>query len=513
MFKQAAYVLQSALANEIQKTVLKATTAEENFPKQKHLEEILRRIEEGPETIQIIVTYLDKRIREKSWMVVLKCLIIVRKMLAEGGRETASVIRNNYRFLNLSDWTDDSSPNAVRYSRILRNFARYLNDVCLTMLDLPLRVDCWDAFNAPVVLKSMTVDEMTDKTNRLFQALASLLACPFSEVHLTAPEERRADVITSLFLISLKDALGMYSILESARLIILDVFFDLRKSTAELLLKLLQEFDESTHTLSAMCKLARDLSPQYRDALPDIHPVSHGLISKLQDHVDSLHADHDDSGDVPVVDLSTLLNQDEMLPSTLEVFTDATRQPTQPQKHQDFFDLFQNQPQQPSQPQQSSQPQAGFQSNPFTSNQAFFQTNFAAPAATPAPSTNTPNGAEMFFASGNNATAFPAATGFNNNTQFAAAPPSINGAFGNNPNNNGFAAPFPTTSFDHFFGNFAASTPAPTAQQMPPQQWQAQPFSTQQPQQPIYDDFNPRRSAAQTTVTQNPNNNLAQFFS
>eukprot|EP00298_Acanthocystis_sp_HF-20_P002264 c12699_g3_i1.p1 GENE.c12699_g3_i1~~c12699_g3_i1.p1 ORF type:complete len:485 (-),score=197.14 c12699_g3_i1:38-1435(-) len=349
------------VGNDLQKAVLNATGSDEALPRDIYIEAILRKLHDGDvKELRMLVDYLDKRLKEKNWVIVLKTLLVIRKLLVDQDRNIARSISSSSILLDINEKCDESSRLGVKKSIILEQYAAYLHQMASAMLYVGVGPDHWDSLTAREI-RRFPLPDLHEKAKKLQLAMSALLKCQFEEITLKTPQQMRTegDLMMSLFLISLKDLLGLYSVLEEIRLVLLDGFFKTNKSDARTALTILTTFDDSTHSLASLCQMVRSFSSDYAEALPEIKPVSHTLFSTLRGHVDSLE-EVEDPEKVPVADLTSLLSKEEFPLQKLHVDT-TNNQET------DFFQTQQN-------TQQTSNTQ--FQNNSTNNKETNFFSDF-----------------------------------------------------------------------------------------------------------------------------------------
>ncbi|KAL3651612.1 hypothetical protein CASFOL_004614 [Castilleja foliolosa] len=116
--------------------VVKATRHEEHPPEDRHISEILSLTSYSHSLVSACVAIIARRLdRTKNWVVALKALVLVHRLLARGGRAYEQEIffstRHGTRFLNMSDFRDASTSSygkSCDYSAFVRTYALYLDE-------------------------------------------------------------------------------------------------------------------------------------------------------------------------------------------------------------------------------------------------------------------------------------------------------------------------------------------------------------------------------------------------
>ena len=204
-----AKVGSSASLSDLEVAVVKATRHEEYPPDERYIREILNLTTYSRTFVSSCVSTISRRLNKtKNWVVALKALMLIQRLLAEGDtayeQEIFFATRRGTRLLNMSDFRDTSGKtNAWDYSAFVRTYGLYLDE------QLEFRVqgrrgkqigygyhveeeedggessgeggDGGGASKAIVVrgtpLREMKIEKIFSKINHLMQLLERFLAC------------------------------------------------------------------------------------------------------------------------------------------------------------------------------------------------------------------------------------------------------------------------------------------------------------------------------------------------
>lgn len=113
--------------------IVKATRHEEQPAEERHVREILSLTSYSRAYISSCVSTLSRRLNKtRNWIVALKTLILIQRLLTEGDpayeQEIFFATRRGTRLLNLSDFRDASQSNSWDYSAFVRTYALYLDE-------------------------------------------------------------------------------------------------------------------------------------------------------------------------------------------------------------------------------------------------------------------------------------------------------------------------------------------------------------------------------------------------
>ncbi|KAH6803246.1 hypothetical protein C2S51_034692 [Perilla frutescens var. frutescens] len=119
-------------APDLEVLVVKATTHDNGAADDKYAKEILNLMSHSRGYVSACVSAVSKRLSKTSdWIVALKALMLMHKLLNEGGavfrQEVMFASRRGARVLNMADFRDDSHPNSWDHSAFVRAYALCLD--------------------------------------------------------------------------------------------------------------------------------------------------------------------------------------------------------------------------------------------------------------------------------------------------------------------------------------------------------------------------------------------------
>ncbi|KDP37487.1 hypothetical protein JCGZ_05926 [Jatropha curcas] len=128
-----AKVGNSASLSDLDVAIVKATRHEEHPAEERHIREILCLTSYSRVYISACVNTLSRRLNKtKNWIVALKTLVLIQRLLTDGDpayeQEIFFATRRGTRLLNMSDFCDGSKSNSWDYSAFVRTYALYLDE-------------------------------------------------------------------------------------------------------------------------------------------------------------------------------------------------------------------------------------------------------------------------------------------------------------------------------------------------------------------------------------------------
>ncbi|KAL8498781.1 hypothetical protein ACS0TY_021926 [Phlomoides rotata] len=122
----------SNLAPELEVAIVKATGHDDDPASEKYIREILQLISYSRGYLSACVVAVSKRLgKTRDWIVALKCLMLIHRLLNEGDavfqQEIMYATRRGSRLLNMSDFRDEAHSNSWDHSAFVRTYALYLD--------------------------------------------------------------------------------------------------------------------------------------------------------------------------------------------------------------------------------------------------------------------------------------------------------------------------------------------------------------------------------------------------
>ncbi|KAL2236213.1 UNVERIFIED_CONTAM: putative clathrin assembly protein [Sesamum indicum] len=122
----------SNMAPELEVAIVKATSHDDDPASEKYIREILQLTSYSHGYVSACVVAVSKRLgKTRDWIVALKCLMLIHRLLNEGDavfqQEIMFATRRGTRLLNLSDFRDEAHSNSWDHSAFVRTYAMYLD--------------------------------------------------------------------------------------------------------------------------------------------------------------------------------------------------------------------------------------------------------------------------------------------------------------------------------------------------------------------------------------------------
>lgn len=122
----------SNIAPELDVVIVKATSHDDDPAEERHIREILNLTSSSRGYVSACIAAVSKRLgKTRDWIVALKTLMLVHRLLADGDPsfhfEIFYATRKGTRLLNMSDFRDEAHSSSWDHSAFVRTYALYLD--------------------------------------------------------------------------------------------------------------------------------------------------------------------------------------------------------------------------------------------------------------------------------------------------------------------------------------------------------------------------------------------------
>ncbi|KAH7569278.1 hypothetical protein ACOSP7_012624 [Xanthoceras sorbifolium] len=262
--------------------IVKATNHEEVLPKEKHIKTILDAVSSSKPRADVAycIQGLAKRLaKTRNWTVALKTLIVIHRSLREVGptfcQELINYSQGKALTLNLSHFSDDSSPVAWDYSAWVRTYALYLEE----------RVECYRILKYDIIEKMcwkdkrLDVPEMLEQLPPLQQLLFRLLACK--------PEGAASSnsLIHHALSIVVGESVNLYVTITDGINILVEKYFVMPGHYAIRTLEIYKKAGNQADSLSELFEICRGLEFGRGEKYVKIEQTPASFLSAMEDYV------------------------------------------------------------------------------------------------------------------------------------------------------------------------------------------------------------------------------------
>ncbi|PSN70158.1 ANTH-domain-containing protein, partial [Corynespora cassiicola Philippines] len=261
------------MASSFEKSVKGGTKIKLAAPKSKYVEHILVATHAGEAGVAEIFRALTNRLRDSTWTIVFKSLIIVHLMIREGEPEVTLkfLAQNPHRKLALNHFTEVQTQG-----HNIRTYAEYLLTRAVEYGST--RVDYVRGGEGR--LKRLSVDKgLLREAESVQEQIRYLLKCePFND-------EPENEITLTAFRLLTMDLLVLFHVMNEGTINILEHYFELSKPDATRALNIYRVFVRQTEQVVQYLSLARMHEHSTRLEIPKIKHAPTSLAASLEEYL------------------------------------------------------------------------------------------------------------------------------------------------------------------------------------------------------------------------------------
>lgn len=258
------------MSHSYEKAVKGATKIKLAAPKSKYIETILSATQNGDAGVAEVFRTLQHRVRDSTWTVAFKALIVVHLMLREGHlNATLGFLAQNPNRIAVSEYSEVQTQghNIIRYAHYLMIRARAFSDT---------KVDYVRSGQGR--LKRLSVNKgLLRETEVVQQQIKALLQCDL----LTSDVENEI-TLTAFRLLTL-DLLTLFSVMNEGTINVLEHYFEMSRPDSERALSIYKRFASQTEQVVKFLGVARHFESATRLEIPNLKHASTDLARLLED--------------------------------------------------------------------------------------------------------------------------------------------------------------------------------------------------------------------------------------
>ncbi|KAF7128148.1 hypothetical protein RHSIM_Rhsim11G0134100 [Rhododendron simsii] len=273
--------------------IVKATRHEEYPADERYIREILGVASCSRAHIGGCVAAISRRLNKtKNWVVALKTLILVQRLLNEGDptfeREAFFTTRRGTRLLNMSDFRDTRRKDSWDYSAFVRTYALYLDEQLeYRMQNRRGRRIAYgenEEEGGPAPVRSTPVCDMTNerlfsRVHHLMQLLERFLAC-----RPTGSAKHNRVVLMALYPI-VKESFQIYYDITEILSILVDRFMALEIADCEKAYEIFGRVSKQFEELDEFYALCKSVAIARSSEYPEIEKIAQQRLVVMDDYI------------------------------------------------------------------------------------------------------------------------------------------------------------------------------------------------------------------------------------
>ncbi|MCJ1348747.1 hypothetical protein MMC31_006980, partial [Peltigera leucophlebia] len=260
------------MSGSFEKSVKGGTKIKLAAPKSKYVEHILVATHAGEAGVAEIFRALQNRLRDSTWTIVFKSLIIVHLMVREGEPQvTLKFLADSPNKLAISDFSDVQvqGSNIGHYYTYLLARAKAYRET---------RID-W-VREGTGRLKKQTIDKgLLRETEIVQNQISALLKCDLLN------NEPENEITLTAFRLLTMDLLVLFHVMNEGTINVLEHYFEMSKYDAKRALGIYKTFARQTNQVVEYLSIARTYENSTRLEIPKLKHAPTGLTSSLEEYL------------------------------------------------------------------------------------------------------------------------------------------------------------------------------------------------------------------------------------
>jgi hypothetical protein len=224
-----------------------------------------------------LADYIFERLKNTSWVVVFKNLILAHNLITLGNEKFLQCIATRASSFTLDTFTDGTDGLATEMSVFVRRYAKYLGYMCTSYKTLamdPCRLPKGDQ----TPLRTQDPVKLLKTTSVIQEQMDLMMNMEFSTGDLTN------GVINTAFLMLYKDLIKLYAVYNDALINILEKFFEMTKPLCKEAMAAYKKFITRQEPVHKFLQLAEDVGVDKQSHL-NLRQVPEDLLPALESHL------------------------------------------------------------------------------------------------------------------------------------------------------------------------------------------------------------------------------------
>ncbi|KAL7272183.1 hypothetical protein RUND412_005010 [Rhizina undulata] len=249
-----------------------ATKVKLAAPKSKYVEHILIATHAGEAGIAEVFRALNNRLKDQTWTIVFKSLILVHLMIREGEREvTLRYLRRHPRSIAVSTYSD-----AQEQGRNIRHYSHYLLERARTYGDV--RTDYVRSGEGR--LRKLSIEKGLLREVECVQTqIEALLKCTFLD------DDVDNEISLLAFRLLVMDLLVLFHVVNEGVINVLEHYFEMSRYDAQRALGIYKSFTKQTAEVVEYLQQARRVESATRLQIPNLKHAPTSLTASLEEYL------------------------------------------------------------------------------------------------------------------------------------------------------------------------------------------------------------------------------------
>ncbi|KAI8994637.1 ANTH domain-containing protein [Pilobolus umbonatus] len=261
--------------------VRKATRLDYNPPKEKHLQTLISLTFQNPGNAALIIDLLERRLRENSWIIIFKVLIIIHTLMRQGeGEKAIQYVETRPSALDTTKLREKSSGKLI-YIYNIYLYTAYLEQKVIAYRHLRVDYVKSTMHSKESKLRHLSVsDGLLKDTIILQKQIGTLLKCHF------ILDDVDNNISLYAFRLLIEDLLTLFQVINEAIVNILEHYFAMDRTNARYSLEIYKRFARQTEETISFLERARSLQHELNISIPTVKHAPLSLAAALQEYLD-----------------------------------------------------------------------------------------------------------------------------------------------------------------------------------------------------------------------------------
>ncbi|CAG8659449.1 7373_t:CDS:2, partial [Dentiscutata heterogama] len=331
----------------MEKAVRKATKPKRAAPKAKYLK-VLIEATSDESALGSALKHLNHRLKEHSWTVVFKSLIVIHVLMRQGvNARVLNYLVRDPTILNVSSFKDKSGTQGSEQTKNIHTYAAYIEEKVAVYRDLKVDFVREKLDNGEGRLRKLSVEKgLLREVEILQRQIAALLNCKFFI------DEVDNEVTLTAFRLLVEDLLTLFQAINEGVINVLEHYIEMSRINAKTSLQIYKKYVQQTEKVVDFLSIAKRMQAALRMSVPNLKHAPTSLTATLEDYVNDPDFEenrrqyNENKGSKQVkqtVDNKTSSNSTpkntvkSVDPSVLSIVTNVTKTSS---KEKEFIDFF-----------------------------------------------------------------------------------------------------------------------------------------------------------------------------
>ncbi|CAG8530063.1 6843_t:CDS:2 [Cetraspora pellucida] len=261
----------------MEKAVRRATKPKRAAPKTKYLKDATS----DEATLALALRHINHRLKETSWTVVFKSLIVIHVMMRQGSNSRVlNFLAREPTILNVSSFKDKSGTQGAEQTKNIHTYAAYIEEKVAVYRDLKIDFVREKLENGDSRLRKLSVDKgLLREVEILQRQITALLNCKFFI------DEVDNEVTLTAFRFLVEDLLTLFQAINEGVINVLEHYIGMSRIDAKTSLQIYKKYVQQTEKVVDYLSIAKKMQAALRMSVPNLKHAPTSLTATLEDYV------------------------------------------------------------------------------------------------------------------------------------------------------------------------------------------------------------------------------------